>query len=260
MLLSYYEKRKNELSEIIDGINTALSNHNNIISNKRIISKLLIQINESKLEDLQDTAKNMAFKLIGDPAISSNWTIFENATQSEKIELSSARDILNEWVTKQFISVFFEKCINDPRRKRFWLKMSKNITSFKVFGPLGVKQKLKQDARISEFVDNRFQKTDSQKQVSAFLMHVKDYKFIEFSDPGYAFYAYKQSNTTAPSFNRKYYSVEDFRNGNMPLLLNRQGHTLYNYVDEGRLRHTDGDMKWEDVFSIWINKKAGINV
>jgi hypothetical protein len=84
---------------------------------------------------------------------------------------------------------------------------------------------------------------------------------IEFSNPGYAFYAYKSNSSSAPSFDPKYVSsVDDFRDGNMPRLVLRSGNHLHSYSNEGRLEHRDGDMTWEEVFLEWIKNKARINV
>ena len=261
MILSFYEKKRNNISQYLDEMSNSLVLHNNSVTNKRIISKLIIQANSADFVSMQESIKSMAFKFIGDPSISSNWLPNENATEGDMNELSIAKGYLNEWITRQFINVFFERCINDNRRKRFWLKYSKKITQFKVFGPAHTKRILKSDQRISEYVDGRYHVVDSRRDVSAFMFLIGGYKLIEFSDPGYAFYAYKNTNIYAPSFDAKYIqTVDTFRDGNKPMLVYRSGYHLYNYSDEGRLSHNDGDMNWEDVFSNWLNKKAGINV
>lgn len=261
VILSFYEKNRNNISQYLDEITNTLMLHNNSSTNKRIISKLIIQANSADFARMQESIKKMAFKFIGDPSISVNWLPNENATEDDINELKIAKDYLNEWITRQFINVFFERCINDNRRKRFWLKYSKKITQFKVFGPAHTKRILKSDQRISEYVDGRYHVVDSRRDVSAFMFLIGGYKLIEFSDPGYAFYAYKTNNINAPSFDSKYIqTVDTFRDGNKPMLVYRSGYHLYNYSDEGRLSHNDGDMNWEDVFSNWLNKKAGINV
>lgn len=260
----YFEKSKNRLDTILEDISHALEKHSNSTpatrTNQLIVSKIICNTTSAN-EIIQNKVKDIAFKLIGDPGITSKWRPFENADQLEILTINKAREILNEWVTRQFINVFFERCINDKRRKRFWLQYSKKITAFKVFGPSHIKRILKKDKRISEYVDGRFHIVDSNKEVSAFMFLVGDHKMIEFSDPGYAFYAYKANNSVAPSFYAKYVSsVDNFRDGSMPMLVYRSGYHLHSYSDEGRLSHNDGDMKWEDVFSNWLKEKAGINV
>lgn len=259
----YFEKSKNRLETALDDISHILEKHSNSTkatrTNKLIVSKIICHTTTAS-EIVQNKVKDIAFKLVGDPGITSIWRPYGNASQSEISTINKAREILNEWVTRQFINVFFEKCINDNRRKRFWLQYSKKITAFKVFGPSRIKQILKTDQRISEYVGERFHSVASNRDISAFMFLIGEHKMIEFSDPGYAFYAYKASNLKAPSFYAKYVSVDNFRNGSMPMLVYRSGYDLHSFSDEGRLSHNDGEMKWEDVFSNWLKIKAGINV
>ena len=100
-------------------MNDVLLKHNSFITSKRLISKLIIQANQPQFVAVQDKIKKIAFNQIGDPSNVSNWTAFENATETEKREIVEGRNILNEWITQQFINVFFNVCINDERRKNF---------------------------------------------------------------------------------------------------------------------------------------------
>jgi EH_Signature domain len=263
VIVCYFEKKKDKLADILDDVVQILKEHSlnekGTKLNKRIISKIIIQASKSEFLNLQDQVKDIAFNLIGDPALLGNWS-YSKANELEYSEINKAREILNEWITKLFINVFFEACINDQRRKKFWLKMSNHITSFKVFGPKSIKDYLKYDVRISKYVDSRFQTTDSQKQVAAFFMQVRNHNLIEFSDKGYAFYAYKKSNNNSPQIDKKYGTLDSFRNGSMPYLVSRQGYYLQNFNEEGRLSHNDGDMIWEEVFSRWIKEIININV
>lgn len=261
VIVTYYEKKKSNIAEFTNELDNALQMHNNSKTNKRLLSKMIIQANMNEFTSSQDIVKGMAIKYIGDPNISSNWLPFENASETEINELKIARNILNQWITRRFISVFFERCINDKRRKKFWLKYADKISTFKVFGSSYTKRILKLDNRIAEFVDARYQVVDSGKDISAFMFLLNDYKLIEFSDPGYAFYAYKNSNRNAPSFdNRNIYSIDSFRDGTKPMLVYRSGYHLHSFSEEGRLSHLDGDYSWEVVFSKWISKIIGINV
>lgn len=260
----YVEKSKNTLDDKLVDIEKILVAHSNSTKGTRtdkiIISKIICYT-ENSSETIQDKVKDIAFNLVGDPGISSLWRPFEDTSIADKQTIARAKDILNEWITKQFINVFFEKCINDYRRKHFWLKYSKKITRFKVYGPHSVKRILKGDERISKYVDGRFQAVNNKRAISAFMFLIGEHKMIEFSDPGYAFYAYKNSNISAPGFEIKdLKSVDELRDGSMPQLVYRKGYQLYNFSDEGRLSHNDGDLQWEDVFAFWINKMTGIDV
>ena len=261
VILTYYEKNKANITDQIDNLIEVLQIHNSSITNKRLVSKMIIQANQAAFANLQDKIKKFAFIQIGDPTIIAFWLPFENANESEKKEISEARNILDEWIAKQFIDIFFRLCINDVRRKRFWLKVaSKNMVSFKVYGPIRTKNILKRDERIVDYLEERFNIVASSRDISAFVLYIGDYMLIEFSDAGYAFYAYKINGRSKPNMNNRLYSVDQLRNGAMPMLVYRSGYSI-NYTNtEGRLTHNDGELNWEQVFEYWFKNVAGINV
>jgi len=261
VIVAYYEKRKAEVQTFVEDLNNALSEHNNSISNKRLVSKLIIQANTNEFTGLQDNVKSIAFRLVGDSGNAANWIAFEIATENEIEDLKKARIILNEWITRQFIKVFFEKCINDTRRKRFWLKYAKEITQFRVVGSTYIRQLLMTDNRINEYVTPRFGNTNSSRDGNAALMFtMKNHLFIEFSDTG-AFYAYKLSNTNAPSIESSFFeSTSSLKTPTMNLLAYRTGCYIDRTYDEGRLGHNDGDLHWEQVAQHWLKNIAGIDV
>jgi hypothetical protein len=255
VIVTYYERNKNKISTEIDNLNEVLIKHNSSITSKRLISKIIIQANKPEFSSIQDNIKKIAFTQIGDPSNVANWTAFDNATEMERREIIEARNILNEWITQQFINVFFNVCINDERRKKFWLRFASKISSFKVYGPLHTKNILKRDDRIAEYVDARFETVSSRRDVSAFILYIGDYMLIEFSNEGYAFYAYKISSSLRPSLNYQLNSVDDLRNGSMSMAI--QSDNYYDYFnDEGRLTHRDGNQIWETRFNSWMNKKV----
>jgi hypothetical protein len=55
-------------------------------------------------------------------------------------------------------------------------------------------------------------------------------------------------------------SVDELRNGSMPMLVYRSGYSINDTNREGRLTHNDGDLSWEQVFEYWFKNIAGINV
>ena len=258
-ILAYYDKRKTDVADFIDDLISSLNEHNNSITNKRVVSQLIIQSNIPQYANLQDKIKAIAFELIGDPGIATKWMAFDNATDNEKQDIKDARNILNEWLTKEFLNVFFEKCIKDPRRKKFWLKYAKEISRFRVVGSIYVKEKLLRIDSISKYVDPRFCKTKSGDTNSALMFIMKNYLFIEFSDAG-AFYAYKLSNPHAPSIDSAIFSsTNDLKITSMDQIAYRQGSHIYRTNEEGKLGHGDGDLNWETVASYWIKNKLGIN-
>lgn len=257
VIVTYYERNKANILNEIDNLNKVLLKNNSSITSKRLVSKMIIQANQPAFATLQDRLKKIAFTQIGDPSNISNWTAFENATETEKGEIIQGRNILNEWITQQFINVFFNVCINDERRKKFWLRFASKISSFKVYGPQHTKAILKRDEKIAEYVDARFEPVSSRRDVSAFILYIGDYMLIEFSNEGYAFYAYKINSSYRPSLSYQLNSVDDLRNGSMPMAVHSDNYYDY-FNDEGRLTHRDGNQIWETRFNSWMNKKVFI--
>lgn len=252
VMVAYYERKQSELSNMIDDFENALDSHKNSNTNKRIVSKIIIQANKPEFTALQDKVKHLAFNFIGDPENRSAWADFNNATEKEKSDLINARKILNEWITRQFINVFFNVCINDERRKRFWLKYAPQISSFKVYGPSFTKTLLKRDKRIAEYLEARFTTVYSNRDVSAFILYIGDYMIIEFSNEGFACCAYKMSSPNRPTLNSILNSVEDLRNSSLPLAIQSDANYYYT-SEEGRLFHNSN---WEHKFNHWLKEKA----
>lgn len=252
VIVTYYERNKANILNEIDNLNEVLLKNNSSITSKRLVSKMIIQANQPAFATLQDRLKKIAFTQIGDPSNISNWTAFENASEIEKGEILQGRNILNEWITRQFINVFFNVCINDDRRKHFWLKYVSNITSFKVYGPSFTKSILKRDERIAEFIDARFETVYSNRDVAAFILYIGNYMIIEFSNDGYACCAYKINSSYKPALNQRLNSVDDLRNSSMDLAITNDANYYY-LKEEGRLFHNG---TWETKFNHWLKEKV----
>jgi hypothetical protein len=260
VIVAYYEKIKENIEKEIDNLNEILINHNSLITNKRLMSKIIIQSNQPEFVFLQDKIKRLAFQRIGDPSNIVKWTVFENATEKEKEEIKKAKDILNEWITKEFINVFFDVCINDKRRKEFWLKFVSKISYFKICGSKSIQQKLKLDKRIAEYVDARFVRVTSNQNISAFILYSRNYMLIEFSDSGYAFYAYKNDSSYKPNLSESINSVDGLKNKDLQMAVTRKYSDVLEHYNEGRLFHKDGKqqngstIEWENVFEWWFKQ------
>lgn len=258
VIITYFEKLKLSSAGELGTIDNLLPVHNNKDTNKKLLSRLIIKANTAQFHHLKDSVKKLAFNFIGDPSLKSKWYL-ENSSQSDVKILEDARIILNEWITSEFINVFFKHVINEPRRKTFWLKYSSKISSFKVYGPHSVKRRLKQVASITDFVDARFESVRSSKDVSAIIMYIKDYMLIEFSDKGYAFYAYKINSKHIPNLDYGLNSVDQLRTYPYQLI-SRTGNIINNTNQEGKLNHSDGHLSWEEVFSYWLQNIGDIDV
>jgi hypothetical protein len=249
VILTWYERKKSIIAFEIENLLSVQKKHNNSITNKRLLSKLIIQANLNEYAQIQENVKKTAFAAIGDPNDNGSWLPYENASADDLEELIQAKKILNEWITRQFIDVFFNVCINDERRKKFWLNLASHISSFQVYGNQDTFNLLKKDKRISDVVDkNRFETFHSNKHISAFILYIGNYMLIEFSNAGYACIAYKLTSEYRPKLNSRLNSADDLRNSSLP----KANGSSMNY-DEGRLFHQDGTTIWETKFYNWIN-------
>ncbi len=253
VILAYFEQFKSDISKGIHEIDPILTKHTNSKTNKRLLSNLILSVDKKGEPSVQNKVKDLAFKFIGDPEIRSAWLGFENASLEEVRILQQARVILNEWITQQFINVFFNICINDERRRKFWLQYASKITSFKVYGSQYTKFTLLRDQRVRNIVEKRFQTVNTSNDTSAFLFYIKDYMLIAFSDPGYAFYAYKVDGTLKPDLSTgRLNNIDALRNGYLSQLVYRTGRRIDYTNEEGRQPYRDGDLRWEEVFNYWI--------
>jgi hypothetical protein len=253
VIVTYYERNKNKISEVLNNLVDFLVIHNKDKTYKRLISKLIIQANQPEFVNIQDDIKVLAFNYIGDPNNNSNWLPLDNFSTRECEELLQSKNILNEWLTRQFINVFFNECINDERRKKFWLKYVTNITSFKVYGSSITKAILKNNESIAEFLDARFEVVSSNVNLSAFLLFIDNHMIIEFSNDGYACCAYKIGSKNAPDLNRHLNSIDSLRNSSLDLAIQTSSNYYYNLSEEGRLLH---NADWEHKFNYWLKSKV----
>jgi len=260
VIIAYYEAKQRNLFEFISDIELILISHNSNKTSKRVISKIIIYCNSDQFAAKRNLIKNLAIKFIGDPENAALWMVFSGATENEKNDLDLARSILNQWIVSDFIALFFEICINDRRRKAFWLKYTKAVTSFKIYGSSSVKSRLAREQRIEEHIHSRFETVSGSGFVSAIVLYLKDYMLVEFSEPGFAFYAYKINNVNRPLANYGIHKIEDLRRSFMPSLATRSRRYITDVNEEGRLPHTDGELYWESIFEYWLKNVAKVYV
>lgn len=164
------------------------------IHNKKKTTLLLCSkiINKDSFKNYIDLVKNETVKLIADPVKSHLWKHSElNLKEQQAIE--NARKKLNILLNKKFIQVFFEKLVEDDRRKRYWLRFIDKIDDIKFSGNRSNYQYLKNIESVSKYVDHRFKVTSRNQNTCALIIYSKDYVFVEFTDTG-ALYIYKNKN------------------------------------------------------------------
>lgn len=263
VILAYYEREKDKINLDVFkySIETIMNKHNSIQCEIKLIPKIVLQATERNYFLSKDWAKKIALDKLKDPQNrgESKWILNKNLSPKEIETIDKAKNILLQWMAEEFIEFFFKECINDWRRRQFWIKYAKNISTFKIVGSAYVQNLLLLNKDIKEFVLPRFItiKNPADKN-SALMFVIKDYLFVEFSDAG-AFYAYKLNNPSAPSIEAKSFTeTSDLKVTSMDPLIYRTGFTIQKTNDEGKLSHRDGDMLWEDAATYWLNNIAGI--
>jgi len=259
VLVTYFEKSSENIGQIIYEVSEVLTKHNNSITTKKILSRIITYIDKNSNKTNQDLVIALTFKHIGDPAKINLWNSPIEFNDNDKDILKKARIIMNEWLTKQFISVFFEKCINKTDRKKYWLRYVKHISQFLVVGPRNILYTLQRDERIKDVVLNRFSKVRVDNDNAALMFIIKDRLFVEFSDDG-AFYVYKLTNPNCPSIDEPaFHSTRSLKHIHMEQLIYRTGSYISKTNSEGKMPHSNATVSWQDVVDKWFKLELNIN-
>lgn len=242
VIVSYFEKMG---SKEIPEATRVLKLHNNVTTDKRLLPLMIINNERNLSQDLVD----FAISRIGDPSIDSKWAPFKNATVKETENLEKGRRIILAFLSAQVINIFFKKLCDDPARKKFWLKHTKKISDFKVYGPSAgyATMSCAVDAAV---LRRHYITLQSRSNTSALVMYFGQYAIIEFSDVG-ALYVYKQDSSLYKSvFNSHIEKVDDLKISSLGTLVDEQQYRTY-YQEEGRMVHIG---HWERRMESWLRR------
>jgi len=206
-------------------------------------------INNGKYGRNEAIVKSRTLNIIGDPIKEYLWR-FNQLTERENEEVEKARKKLNVMLNKQFIKVFFEMLVSDPRRKNYWMKFIDKIEDIKFIGNRNNYDYLKSIESISKFVDSRYKIMTSRSNTCSLVIYSRGFVFTEFTDTG-ALYIYKDN-----SFNINLNSVSKIADlklwpSSKYACKNSLNHGYVNLDIEGRITH-QGD--WESRFNIWMRE------
>src|SRR5690606_15549280 len=126
---------------------------------------------------------------IGDPIKIHLWR-YDGLTENQEETVESARKKLNAILNQRFIKVFFEKLVQDERRKKYWLKFIDKIDDIRFSGNRDNFRYLKNIESVSKHVDSRYKITTRNQPTCALIIYARNYVFVEFTDTG-ALYIYK---------------------------------------------------------------------
>lgn len=231
------------------------SKHDLDRTKKLVFANLVVAADESGNPFEQNQLSKFAHRTLGDISKSVTWTPFTGAQDADVSKLRYAKDLVNKWYVRKVIEVFFEVCVQDAARKKFWLQYATDghIKDFRIAGSTLVRQKMQNDDRISTLFSRFFINTNSKSsQTAALILYIRNKVLVEFSDTG-ALYAYNKSNDVI-SFIRKgrsyVTSVGDLKLTSLSSLVEMDYYKLYFY-EEGKLHHRG---EWQYRLSKWLNR------
>lgn len=244
VITSYFGR---DAIEKLDMLKEVLDRHNYDATPKRIIPAMIIQNRDAVNEAKQEYIRSIAVGMIGNPELSARWSL-RNGTPEEKSNIKEARLILNEWLKRKFISIFFEKCMHEPSRQKYWLEHIDMIGDLEIWTTPLTMSLLMQDKRIADMLDTKVKVLNNEKNIdkSALIMTVGNYFFIEFSDAG-CLYIYKKNSLYGSSIasNRFLYfdEIKRMRVENIQ--------SFYVEKQEGKIDHHTG---WENTLKKWMKR------
>ena len=241
---------------IDEGTLEQLFNVHNIQRTKQLVFADLVKKADDEGNPIKQTQlSNFINRTLGDVTLTKTWAPFLGATADEAQKLKDAMRKVNLWFTRRIIETFFEICVQDRERKKFWLNYVQYVRGFKIAGSDITKHLLQNDSRIGSMFQPHFIETNSRSsQTSALILSIKNYILIEFSDTG-CLYAYKQDNKKISFLKqgaRYISSISELKEPSMEMLVKNE-YWYNDYNDEGRLFHSG---YWKDRLKAWMDIKV----
>lgn len=246
-IVGYFESASSNHLDRIEGI---LADHNNSATDKKLLSRLIVSFYNKKGSVPKDL-RNCAMKRIGDPSIPSRWAPFDGATAKQIEDLSKAREIMMSIIAGEVINVFFRHLCQESNRKDFWLRHTRQIKDFRIYGPSMSK------ALMANYVEpaillRHYNSITSTSMTCALVMDFGTHVIIEFSDVG-ALYAYKKDGDY---FNRifgkktSFDNVSEMKIPEIPQLVDENSY-YPTIQEEGRMVHSG---YWTGRMERWLRK------
>lgn len=245
----------------LDEILSFLKKHNSKDTHKKCIGKIVLKLNTTDAsESIRMKILNFCFKYIGDPSSDHEWSPWEKSNENDRQNLENARKVLNNWLAKKFIYLFFEKLSMDSDRRFFWNRYIDHVTNFKIYMDNSAVWSFK---RINQDIEPAILKhklgiLEYSGGTSSFVLVIKNYYFVEFSKTGNACYIYKSDNENKPDLNMGRVSLNQLKNPNNRQWAIRLSAGYYHYFDEGRVRHNGEKGEWQRKFKFWMKEHLGI--
>ena len=229
----------------LDMLKEVLDRHNYDATPKRIIPAMIIQNKDAVNEGKQEYIRSIAVGMIGNPELSSKWSL-RNGTPEENSNLKEARQILNEWLKRKFISIFFEECMHEPSRQKYWLENIDIIEDLEIWTTPFTMSLLMQDKRIADMLDTKVKVLNNEKNIdkSALILSVGNYFFIEFSDAGCLYIYRKDSPYGKTIASNRFFYFDEIKRMRVDII-----QSFYVEKQEGKITHITG---WENTLEKWM--------
>lgn len=240
----------------IDTLEEIFEAHNVARTKKLVFAEMVKRADANGDPLMQTQLSKFINRQLGDVTLASTWAPFAGATQEEALKLKRAMQLVNLWFTRRIIETFFEVCVQDRDRKKFWLDYVPYVSGFKIVGSTMTKRTLQNDQRVSTMFQRHFIETNSTySQTAALVLSIKDYVLVEFSDTG-SLYAYKQGNKMVQFLRRGVRfmnSTNDLKDTSLDILIEKSQWDKYTYYckEEGRLAHMG---YWQDRLKLWMQR------
>lgn len=210
VIYTYYKYKFMDDGKYDELINV-LNLHNNPVTDKSVIPLFVTQkkrLSASSKEALE-ALSNLR---IGDCENNAKWSLPAEVETERHELLNKAQKLIRFWTNEKYISVYFEKCVDDSQRKQFWLKYIKDIERIRIAGSKVTKQRMNTDPRLVQLLQGKFilGTNNTRSDTSAIIMQIRGKVYVEFSEKGNALYVYQEqelpveklfSRTTIQSIN-----------------------------------------------------------
>jgi len=217
-----------------------------------LISQLINKVKKERM--FTEDVRTFALENIGDVS-HHHWRLSNGLSSLEITAISSAKNILQGWMTDLFLDKFW-KLIDDPQRRMFWKRYSSKMSDVKIILDAELYRKLDDTVKVTPYL-NRIH-LGSKDAVLIFEINSK--LFVEFG--GYAagpLQVYKDRTTinsiikslTTSSFAQRApytYSIKSLKR------FTEIDNMMYGndiIKDFGRLPHNSG---WQSKLTIWMKR------
>jgi hypothetical protein len=252
VIYSYYKYKFDECIGY-DELDKVLNLHNNSLTDKSVIP-LFIARKKNLTTSWKDALESLSKQRIGDCENNAKWSLPVEVETERHDLLKEAQNLIRIWTNEKYISIYFEKCVDDPRRKIFWLKYIKDIEKIRIAGSRVTKQTMSTDMRLKQLLHGKFilGTNNTKSDTSAIIMQIRGKIYIEFSEKGNALYVYQEHNLPISKlfscFNIQ--SINSLKRTNMNQLIDTSYWNGYDN-DYGRMVHIG---EWEHRLSNYISR------